>query len=139
MIQWPTHLIVREWVLLPSGLIMLFLVITLLAYLRRANLAHPKTSVERDAVRAEAAMLMLDAGIMIRALWVWALLFSETHNHIFGNIEAWWAIDILAGILTVAGGAWKLYELAPYGYGRRLTIFSVAVSFAITIAVHLAI
>lgn len=130
----PFHVFVREWVLNATWPVCLWLMITISTYLTTWKKHRSRPWYQDASLRAELAMLLFDTGVFLRAIWVWILLFVLDHGGTADNVDDWWVIDVLGGLLTVIGGTWKVYEIAPQNYGKRLawatfitTVLSVAI------------
>lgn len=127
----PVELVVREWIVGLSACLCIWIDFTMALFVFPALWKGDRW---KPWVQTASAMMIFTAGVGLRAAWVWALLFSYTHNKVFAGVEDWWQIDVVAGILTAIGAVWKIRQFTPQqlrimsGYkiepGRSLSVLS---------------
>jgi hypothetical protein len=115
----PMQVLVREWVLGESFVLTLCMLVIFLANIVVYARRKPEGGIwhlywaQSDWMRAAIALTTFLAGISMRAMWVWALLWKWTHGHHVETIEKLWFIDVIAGLLTIIGGVLVVREFTP--------------------------
>ena len=125
---------VREWVLEASTLVSLCMLAVWLWFL------VPRVCTSRfyadDTTRGIIGIAAFVIGGLMRGVWVSGLLWSFSHHEDVDKVAALWPIDLIGGIVTVAGGLCVIREFAPDGYGTRLAIIAAFASAAALLIIH---
>src|SRR5579864_2096506 len=95
----PFNVVVREWVLGETFMVTgcMVIVFMIFVFMRARDMEYRVFSADfynSDWTRAAIGLITFLAGVSLRAIWVWMLLWSYEKYGETKIIEGWWPIDI---------------------------------------------